>query len=178
MELEELLTKKNLQEIFSDIFDTAPKWYNLGLALGLVSDELNKIKIAHRDNPDECLREMLTLWLSKRRSPKPTREALISALRERTVGEDAFADELEQNYDSPRPASRDSDQPDIIGSNLSAASVVEERSCEILADEKKSQQQLELLNTSPMTRDTLVYKSPSSKSVEANQTTYYANEKV
>ena len=172
---EELLSKKNLQEIFSDIFDTAPKWYNLGLALGLVSDELDKIKVLHRENPNECLREMLKVWLS-RHSPRSTRKALVSALREKTVGEDAFADELEQNYDSPRPASRDSDQPDNIGSNLSAASVVEERSCEILADEKKSQQQLELLNTSPMTRDTLV-KSPSSKSVEMNQTTY-ANEKV
>ena len=57
--MEELLGAKDLHAIYSDVFDTARKWYNFDLALGLLPDELDKLSSAHRDEPDVCLREML-----------------------------------------------------------------------------------------------------------------------
>ena len=95
--MEEHLSGRDLHSIYSDVFDTARKWYNLGLALGLLPDELDKISSAHRDEPDACLREMLKLWLSKL-FPRPTRKALIGALRQRTVGYQQLACDLEMNY--------------------------------------------------------------------------------
>ena len=186
-----VLAKIDLQEIFSDIFNKAPKWFNLGLALGLVSDELNKIKVAHRDNPDECLREMLTLWLSKR-SPKPTREALICALRERTVGEDAFADELQQKYNSPSRSVTQLSHHNLSPIVVADTVVVEKQSCEVpIFDEKiESQHQPpELLQAVPVsysssivtfpptTQDASLVKSTSAS--DSDQTLdAVANEKV
>lgn len=88
------LTKKDLQMVHSDVFNAAVKWYDLGLALGLVSDELDKIQY---DDVDNCLRDMLKRWLSKCLL-KPTRRALINALQERTVGEEALAEDLVKKY--------------------------------------------------------------------------------
>ena len=90
-------TKKDLHSIYKDVYDIGPQWYNLGLALGLLADELDNIKALHRDNPSECLREMLRLWLSKT-SIKSTRQTLIDALRERTVRAEDLADELKVKY--------------------------------------------------------------------------------
>ena len=97
MDMEEQLSGKDLHAIYSDVFDAAKKWYNLGLALGLLPDELDKIRSAHRDEPDVCLREMLKICLSKS-TPKPTRKALICALHQRTVDYQQLAHELEMKY--------------------------------------------------------------------------------
>ena len=75
----------------------AGRWYNLGLAIGLLPDELDTIKLASRDQPDVCLREMLLLWLSKT-SPRPTRKVLIEALHQKTVGLEHLAGILEMKY--------------------------------------------------------------------------------
>lgn len=92
-------TKKDLHSIYKDVYDIGPQWYNFGLALGLLADELDGIKSLHRDNPSECLREMLRLWLSKT-SIKSTRKTLVDALCERTVRAEDLADELKMKYAS------------------------------------------------------------------------------
>ena len=51
-EMEEQLEGKHLQAIYSDFFDLAGKWYDFGLALGLLYDDLDKIRHAHRDEPN------------------------------------------------------------------------------------------------------------------------------
>ena len=96
-DMEEQLSAKDLSTMYSDVFDAAMKWYNLGLALGLLSDELDKISSAHCDEPDVCLREVLKLWLSKS-FLHPTRKALICTLRQRAIGFQQLADELEMKY--------------------------------------------------------------------------------
>ena len=85
--------------------DAAARWYNLGLALGLLPDELDEIKSANRDQSDVCLREMLKTWLSKA-SPRPTRKALIEALRQKTVCLVQQANSLEMSAKQREPETR------------------------------------------------------------------------
>lgn len=91
------LTKKDLHSIYKDVFDIGPQWYNLGLALGLLADELDSIKMLHRGSPSECLREMLKLWLTKS-SIRSTRGTLVEALCEKTLNAEDLADELKKKY--------------------------------------------------------------------------------
>ena len=100
--MEEQLGGKDLHAIYSDCFNVAKKWYNFGLALGLLPDELDKISSAHRDDPDTCLRETLKIFLSKS-TPKPTRQALICGLHQRTVGYQQLASESETKYKAINP---------------------------------------------------------------------------
>ena len=97
----DVLRKQDLCWIYEDVLSAASKWNNLGLALGLNSDELDTIKAAQPDSPTECLKEVLKLWLSKS-SQSPTLKTLISALRKSTVGYEELASTLEEKYRSSK----------------------------------------------------------------------------
>ena len=58
---------------------TSRNWHNIGVMLGLNSGLLGNIDDKYRGNPDDCLREMLSLWL-KQVNPPPTRKALAEAV--------------------------------------------------------------------------------------------------
>ena len=61
-----------------------PKWYEIGLQLGLPSGDLDTIR--DNDSDAQCRnREMLKLWLAN--AECPTLEALSRALRTKAVGE-------------------------------------------------------------------------------------------
>jgi DNA-binding beta-propeller fold protein YncE len=68
------------------------KWFNIGLGLNLEVGDLEAIRNTN-SNVDDCFRDMLEKWL--RTSLRPTRSNLITVLRERTVGFNQLAEELE-----------------------------------------------------------------------------------
>ena len=87
------MTKNDLGELLNKLFPVRAKWYNLGLGLGLSSDDLNAIRSSeHGDSPDNFLREMLMIWLSTK---NPEKADLIKALRQPSVGYHNLADELQ-----------------------------------------------------------------------------------
>ena len=99
MAMRYVLREQDLYWIYESVFSVASKWYNLGLALELDPNELDRIKTKQQDSPTECLREMLRHWLSKC-FQSPTREKLIAALCKRTVGYEELANDLEEKYRS------------------------------------------------------------------------------
>ena len=58
---------------------SSDRWRNIGLLLGLDNEILRKIETEYRGIPDDCLREMLCLWL-KQVNPQPSRKALAEAV--------------------------------------------------------------------------------------------------
>ncbi len=60
-------------------------------------DELDTIRDEHPGAFDQCLGKMLVLWL-RRSWPRPTWEALILALNEPTVGEEALSADIAGKY--------------------------------------------------------------------------------
>ena len=86
------LDTADLGELQNELHDISSKWYNLGLQLRIEVGQLDNIK---KDNLDECLREMLKIWL-KKVNPHPTWNALIDALKCRVINEQQLANKLEE----------------------------------------------------------------------------------
>ena len=58
---------------------------------------LEAIKQRNKENPDDCLTEMLLEWL-KQANPKPTWSCIVIALRESTVGLGQLAESIENQH--------------------------------------------------------------------------------
>ena len=84
------LLKNDLGDLLSKLYPVRAKWYNLGLALHIHPDDLDAIRSQISSSHDDCLREMLKLWLSTNRE----KGDLIKALKESSVGHHQLANEL------------------------------------------------------------------------------------
>ena len=96
------LTLGDLSEVYEKVYSVHLKWYNFGLALNLQSATLDAIRIKYREDPRDCLREMIIARL-KLENPLMWR-GIIRALRKPTVGESKLADQLEGMYDIQEPS--------------------------------------------------------------------------
>ena len=72
-------------------------WHNVGLALGLPVDTLEVIKNEQRENCDKCYTQALQVWL-RGANPRPSWNALCSALKSPTVGYELLAKELSKEH--------------------------------------------------------------------------------
>ena len=76
--------------VMEEVMDMAPKWNQLGLALGLSAAELNTISSMCHTDPTACLREMLHAWLQQRHDTikfgQPSWRVLCKAIHTRVGG--------------------------------------------------------------------------------------------
>lgn len=84
-------------DVYEELVDISYKWYDLGLQLKLTEGELKNIKGANPEDPQHCMREMLSTWL-RQVDPRPTWQVLCTALRRRTVGKKELASTIEAKY--------------------------------------------------------------------------------
>jgi hypothetical protein len=85
---------RDLYVICSNFWEARNKWFNIGLGLNLEESDLEAIRQTNRDNVDDCFRDMLRKWL--RTSLRPMQSTLIIVLRDKTVGFNQLAEELER----------------------------------------------------------------------------------
>ena len=81
----------------------AARWKSIGLALRLNSGQLKKIEKDNRDSVEDCLTEVLTLWLNKayntERFGEPSWELLARAVAHPAGGNNpALAEEITKKY--------------------------------------------------------------------------------
>ena len=98
------LSLDDLGQVLEELHNVSPRWYKIGLQLKLSPDTMDKIKGEESDSNDQLL-EMLKVWL-KNVEPTPTWEALVQALRTRSVGRDKEANRLEEKYCKGRAVSK------------------------------------------------------------------------
>ena len=110
------LTLGDLSEVYEKVYSARPKWYNFGLALELPLATLDHIRIKYREDPSDCLREMLKSRL-KLENPLMWR-GIIIALRRPTVGESKLADQLKGVYDIQEPLGAEQGEKYINGCTL------------------------------------------------------------
>ena len=89
-----------VDDIISEIRDAHCKWEDIGIQLNIGKPDLDAINEEFRDNPQNCLAEMLTLWLRQGKSPT-TWCKLISVLKHPTVGFQQLAEEIESKKVHP-----------------------------------------------------------------------------
>ena len=91
------LTSSDLKDIINSVWEARAKWFHIGIQLSMNVAVLEAIKSNHHDQLDACLTAMLTEWL-KQTDPKPNWEALVTALKNQTVGCGHLADVIESTY--------------------------------------------------------------------------------
>ena len=79
----------------------AAKWHNLGIMLEIDNGKLSKVKLDNAGNSNDCLREMLNIWL-KKVDPKPSWSSMAEALDDDIVGEESLAEHIRKTYCSTR----------------------------------------------------------------------------
>ncbi len=84
------LTIYDLQQVCEKLESASPKWFDLGLALGLSHPDLTNIKEQNGDNK-KCLREMLAKLLD---TQHVTWSLLSDGLKTKTVGLCNLADTI------------------------------------------------------------------------------------
>ena len=89
------LVPGNLSQLQILTLDAQPKWFNLGLALGVDHTKLKTIEADFRYSVERCFLEMLSTWLHMS-SPELSWERLITALKQPTVGLDGLAKRIEE----------------------------------------------------------------------------------
>ena len=85
-----VLSTRDLKEVRGLLYSISRKWYDIGIELELTSDQLSTIR-ANNNRVEDCLREMLEVWL-KTIDPPPTWKALGDALKAEPVNEVALAE--------------------------------------------------------------------------------------
>ena len=71
------------------------KWENIGILLEIESHRLESIKTEEHHNTQNCLREMLKIWL-KMINPPPSWSAITNALE--CIGDEQLARDLRSKY--------------------------------------------------------------------------------
>ena len=75
------------------VWEARTKWYNIGLKLGIAPGTLDSIKLAEKQNPDECITTMINRWLRDDKF-EPTWKLIDEALRSPMVGYGKLADQF------------------------------------------------------------------------------------
>ncbi|XP_064405468.1 NACHT, LRR and PYD domains-containing protein 3-like [Halichondria panicea] len=96
--------------MYQELYEVSPKWYNLGLALGLAPHILNIIKHNNKDDCETCLREILGQRYDDTTKSIITWEEIDKALRQPTVQMIALADKIQEKI-SIKSLSTSSSQP-------------------------------------------------------------------
>ncbi len=89
------LTIDDLHDVLVALQGASPRWFNIGLALGLTVDSLSRLESEYPRDNDTCLRQMLTMLLTTRSDV--TWRVLSDALRSPTVGHNYLAEKIAGN---------------------------------------------------------------------------------
>ena len=91
------LTTDDLATLQNALFEVRDKWYHLGVQLKVPISDLKAIRTQYLNNPDDCLLEMLSCWLSNT-TPSPTWQTVVDALCCAAIGRQQVADNIKRKY--------------------------------------------------------------------------------
>ena len=91
------LSLADIGRVIEEMHDAVDKWHNIGIQLNLYEGDLKSIESNYPHQADR-LREMICKWL---KSGDATWNAMVNALKSRTVGESHLAEKLSVKYCKP-----------------------------------------------------------------------------
>ena len=89
------LTLESLNLVSNQTWEARTKWFYIGLELKLNPSDLEAIKVANSNEPDNCFTNMLSVWL---RNDNATWAALIDALKSKKVNHLYLAKSIEDKF--------------------------------------------------------------------------------
>ena len=91
------LSISDLKDVQKTLWKARSKWFNIGIELQRLPDDLEAIKVKCNNNPDDCFREMLMEWLRESKDIITWKD-IITALKAEPVGYGELAKTVEQTY--------------------------------------------------------------------------------
>ena len=90
-----LLAPVDLNKVYKVTYPARNRWKNILLALDISSDTMTSISTRCRDDPGDCLCEVLIEWLN---GGKGSWQNIVRALSSPTVGQIYLARTIEKEY--------------------------------------------------------------------------------
>ena len=92
------LTSGDLGTLVNELHEVRDKWYHLGLQLNMKTSDLKAIRSQYMNKPDDCLLEMLSVWLSRTDPSPPSWQRVVDALSSPAVDRPDVAEHVRQVY--------------------------------------------------------------------------------
>ena len=99
----------DLKTLVNELHEVRDKWYHLGVQLNMKTSDLKAIRTKYNNDPDDCLLEMLSSWLSIS-SPSPTWQNVVDALCCATIARPLTAERIRKEYLTSSHISSSSDR--------------------------------------------------------------------
>ena len=107
------LTLEDMGTVLTVLWDARPKWYYIGIQLGVKVPDLDVIKEKNLKNADECITELLNKWL-RQANPPPTWNSIVKALQSPIVDLPCLAETIEDGSQLPRRAESDTHHTGVV----------------------------------------------------------------
>ena len=91
------LSIDDLCTVFTELFSARSKWHCIGIQLKMNCHDLDAIKARNKEDPDDCLKDLLSCWLRQIKS-KPTWSAVVSALKSDIIRYEQLAEDIRKRY--------------------------------------------------------------------------------
>ena len=95
-----------LKVLLNELHPVQASWYYIGLELDIPHTTLNGFRQMY-STPLDLMREMLICWLDTAVNPRPSWEAVVTALRSPLVNMNHVAEQLESKYCAPVQCTRE-----------------------------------------------------------------------
>lgn len=96
------LSEIDLPLVLNELFSARPKWYFIGLQLGLEISTLDSIRTEFQENVDKCFCQILIVWLQSSSKDK-TWSRLVDVLNQQCVECGNLASKIEEKFCQPQP---------------------------------------------------------------------------
>ena len=87
----------------NELHEDRAKWYHLGVQLNMKPSDLNAIRVQFMNNPEDCLLEMLSVWLKREDPSPPSWQRVVDALCSPAIDRQSAGERLKQIYIDPAP---------------------------------------------------------------------------
>ena len=91
------LTMEDLKTLMNELFEVRDKWYHLGVQLSMRTSDLKAIRTQYHNDPDDCLLEMLSQWLSIT-TPPPTWQIVVDVLCSTAISRPLVAQAISKKH--------------------------------------------------------------------------------
>ena len=91
------LTTDDLPTLQNELHEVRDIWFSLGVQLKVPMFDLRAIRAEYRDNPSNCLLEMLSTWLSIT-IPSPTWQTVVDALCTPAIARTVVAEKVRRTH--------------------------------------------------------------------------------
>ena len=82
----------------TELYEVRAKWYDLGVQLRMTTPDLDAIQTQYQNNPDTCVRKMLSDWLTKEVPSPPTWQTVVDALNSAAISRPLVARKIYMKY--------------------------------------------------------------------------------